>query len=57
MGKKVLLVVRACLILAVTAVTGSFVDPAQAKDPRVEFELTDEPGSAASPIRYIHAPA
>ena len=45
MGKKVLLVVRACLVLAVTVVTGSFVDPAQAKDPRVEFELTDEPGA------------
>ncbi len=45
MGKKVLLVVRACLILAVTIVVGSFVDSAQAKDPRVEFELTDEPGA------------
>lgn len=45
MGKKVLLVVRACIILAVTVVIGSFVDPAQAKDPRVEFELTDEPGA------------
>jgi hypothetical protein len=45
MGKKVLLVVRACVILAVTVVIGSFVDPAQAKDPRVEFELTDEPGA------------
>ena len=45
MGKKVLLVVRACLILTVTVVIGSFVDPAQAKDPRVEFELTDEPGA------------
>lgn len=45
MGKKVLLVVRAYLILAVTVVTGSFVDSAQAKDPRVEFELTDEPGA------------
>ncbi len=54
MGKKVLLVVRACLILAVTFVTGSFVNPVQASDPRVLFELTDEPGAwfrnAAGPV-------
>jgi len=37
--------VRLCLILAVTLVSGSFHNLAQASDPRVEFELTDEPGA------------
>lgn len=45
MGKRMMIFVRLCLILAVTLVSGSFHNLAQASDPRVEFELTDEPGA------------
>jgi hypothetical protein len=54
MGKRVLIFVRACLIIGVTLMTGLFDNPAQATDSRIIFELTDEPGTwfrnAAGPV-------
>lgn len=45
MGKRVMVFVRSCLTIAVVLMVGSLVDQAQASGPRIEFELTDEPGA------------
>lgn len=45
MGERMMILVRSCLIMAVTLMAGSFASTALASDPRIEFELTDEPGA------------
>ncbi len=45
MSKRVTVFVRSCLAIAIVVMAGSFLDQAQASDPRIEFELTDEPGA------------
>ncbi|HRI38076.1 MAG TPA: hypothetical protein PLO50_05930 [Nitrospira sp.] len=45
MSKRVTGFVRSCLAIAIVLIAGSLVDQAQASDPRIEFELTDEPGA------------
>lgn len=45
MSKRVTVFVRSCLAIAIVVIVGSLVDQAQAGDPRIEFELTDEPGA------------
>ena len=45
MSKRVTVFVRSCLAIAIVLMAGSLVDQAQASDPRIEFELTDEPGA------------
>lgn len=44
MSKRVMVFVRSCLAIAIVLMAGSLVDQVQASDPRIEFELTDEPG-------------
>ncbi|MDR4463866.1 MAG: hypothetical protein MRJ66_06330 [Nitrospira sp.] len=54
MGKRMKILVQLCLVMGLTLMTGSLINSAQASDPRVEFELTDEPGAwfrnAAGPV-------
>lgn len=45
MSKRVTVFVRSCVAIAIVLMTGSLVDQARAGDPRIEFELTDEPGA------------
>ncbi|MBX3305967.1 MAG: hypothetical protein KF751_07920 [Nitrospira sp.] len=45
MSKRLTVFVRSCLAIAIVMMTGSLVDQARASGPRVEFELTDEPGA------------
>ncbi|MGE0642828.1 MAG: copper oxidase [Nitrospira sp.] len=45
MGKRMMMLVQSCLILVGTLMTGFFTSSALASDPRIEFELTDEPGA------------
>lgn len=45
MSKGGIVFVRSCLAIAIVLMAGSLVDQVQASDPRIEFELTDEPGS------------
>ncbi len=54
MGRRVLHLVRSCLVSTVILAAGSLMNQAQASDPRIIFELTDEPGAwfrnAAGPV-------
>ncbi|MDH5741466.1 MAG: hypothetical protein OEY77_14185, partial [Nitrospira sp.] len=45
MQGKALHAVWFCLLMTVVLTSSSFVNQAQAGDPRIEFELTDEPGA------------
>lgn len=45
MGKKMMILLQSCLVMCLTLMTGLFMNSAQASDPRIEFELTDEPGA------------
>lgn len=45
MSKRVTVFVRSYLVIVIMLTASFFVEQAQASDPRIEFELTDEPGS------------
>lgn len=44
MSWRVMAFVHSCLAIAIVFTGGALMDQAQASDPRIEFELTDEPG-------------
>lgn len=54
MSKRAMIFVWSCLAIAFVPTVASVVNQAQAGDPRIEFELTDEPGAwfrnAAGPV-------
>lgn len=54
MSKRAMVFVWSCLAIAFVPTVASVVNQAQAGDPRIEFELTDEPGAwfrnAAGPV-------
>lgn len=54
MRKRVHVFVRSCLLIVLSVVSSSLMNHAMAGDPRIEFELTDEPGAwfrnAAGPV-------
>ena len=54
MRRRVLYLMRSCLVLALAVASGSLVSQAMASDPQIIFELTDEPGAwfrnAAGPV-------
>ena len=45
MNNKGIVFASPCLAIAIVLIVGVFVDQTRASDPRIEFELTDEPGS------------
>ena len=54
MSKRVTVFVRSCLAIAMVFISGALVSQTYAGDPRIIFELTDEPGAwfrnAAGPV-------